>query len=343
MESIDALTTPAKVLATGMVNIDVLAVSLPNVALNGRVVYCPEPIRTQIGGHPVNVGINLLNLGYPRENVAVAIALGDGIYAELVRKTLDKNGLNASVKNIASIDSGVCVVLKVAGEDRRFHIDPGANWYLDKSHVVDAIDVFRPDIFCIRGGYAGFDNNMPEILDAVQGFAGMTFLDVCPPHPSRDPKFLVDAVSRANLLHCNAHELELVSGQKSLRKGLRWLREMGVRLAFVSSGEDGVIAISQNAAIQQKGYVIDDVDPTGAGDAFCTGVVHRIALDSDLRLKVGILDEQELAHLLLYPQAVGAAAATVVGCTGGANTATVDHLMQSQAFNVLSSTQSFRL
>lgn len=325
-----------RVMAIGMVNVDILATDLPHVAEAGRVVYCPVPIRTQIGGHPVDVAIDLLNLGFPPDNVAVAVALGKGPHADFVRRVMSDFGLRAYVKSVRSTDTGTNLVLKVIGEDRRFHLDPGANWYLDAPHVIEAILDYKPNIVCVRGGYAAFDEDLDVVLQATDG---LRFLDVCPPHPKRGVEFIARAIRFSDLVHCNAIELQLVSGKSTVRAGVDWLLDAGVKMAFVSNGDRGITILNHIAAVDQDAFIVDAIDPTGAGDAFCAGVVYEIANRPDVATRLATLDESELAEFVLRPQAVGAAAASAVGCIGGANIASVSRLMDEQRVAVLQSSR----
>jgi len=49
-----------------------------------------------------------------------------------------------------------------------------------------------------------------------------------------------------------------------------------VRLPIVTDGEAGVIALHMGKYVQQPGFKVDVIDPTGAGDAFCAGLLKNL-------------------------------------------------------------------
>lgn len=61
-----------------------------------------------------------------------------------------------------------------------------------------------------------------------------------------------------------------------LKKVLGKLHDLGVQLPIVTDGEAGVIALHMGKYVQQPGFKVDVIDPTGAGDAFCAGLLKNL-------------------------------------------------------------------
>ena len=150
-----------KVLATGTVMVDVMAVGLPAIAAPGEVVY--TEVDTHIGGHPIDVALDLVQLGKNPNTVATALAIGNGPFGDFVRGVIEPYGTEQFLQDVTTTDTGRNLVLSVAGEDRRFHLDPGANWDLTAEHVISAIGEFEPDLFTLRPGYCGIDLGLPAV------------------------------------------------------------------------------------------------------------------------------------------------------------------------------------
>jgi sugar/nucleoside kinase (ribokinase family) len=230
-------------------------------------------------------------------------------------------------------DTGKNLVLQVADEDRRFHIDPGANWLLDAGHVARAISQWTPDVVTLRPGYSGIDLD----LDAVMAAAGdaVVLLDIMQPHPARPAGYLEAALRRADIVHCNEIEARVAMGVSTLDQAVGSLLAFGVDLILITAGGEGATAYTRTHRVGQPGYMVEAVDVTGCGDAFCAGTV--MALDA---LNTGVIprDPESVGSLLALAQAVGASAATAVGCVEGVGAALVDRLTSDQKADLLAAT-----
>lgn len=318
-----------RVLSTGTVMVDILAVGLGAIAEPGAVVYASREIETRIGGHPIDVAIDLVRMGVDPADVALVAAVGEGTYGTFVRSIVESYGMTAYLQSVPDRDTGRNLVLQVAGEDRRFHIDPGANWVLDPGYVIEAVRSWSPAVMTLRPGYSGIDLNLADVL-ATAGDA-VVLLDVMAPHPSRPAGFLEPALRRADIVHCNEIEARTAMNVSALDDAVRAILSHGVRLVFVTSGDAGVSAFTRTHRITQRGYRVDAVDATGCGDAFCAGLA--LALDLPGVEALG-RDPDSVVDLLTLAQAVGASAATAVGCVEGVSTSLVERLVADQGTDI---------
>jgi sugar/nucleoside kinase (ribokinase family) len=318
-----------RVMAIGTLGVDLLAVELPEIAAPGAVVYAS--IETRIGGHPVDVAIDLVKLGARPDNVAIVAALGKGIYADHVQSVIDGYGLTTFLQAVDDRDVGRNVVLEVAGEDRRFHLDPGANWLLDPAGVAAAIAEWRPEVVTVRPGYTGIDLDLEAALAPVDG--ALVFLDLMQPHPSRPPGYLDPALRRADVVHCNEFEAKLVTGAATAEEAVAAFLSHGVDLVLITAGERGATANTHTHRIWQPAFEVDVADVTGSGDAFCAGFIHALGDSGEY------LEQAELPRLLRSGQAAGAAAATAVGCVEGVTAELVERLVAEQGELLLRRTE----
>jgi len=324
-----------RVMAIGTVMVDILAVELPAIAAPGAVVYAPREVETRIGGHPVDVAIDLVRLGSDPAEVAVVAALGVGMYGRYVRSVIEDYGLTGFLQTVLDTDSGKNLVLEVVGEDRRFHIDPGANWALDPLHVAAALDRWKPDVVSIRPGYCGIDLDLATALAPVGD--ALVLLDVMQPHPSRPSGYLEGALRRTDVVHCNEIEALVATGAGSVHDAVSFFFEHGVALVLITRGGAGATAYTRTHVIDQPGYLVDVVDATGCGDAFCAGFVAGLATPAAVR-RDAQLDPEDVARSLLSAQAVGASAATAVGCVEGVSASLVDQITAQQGEGLLGAT-----
>ncbi len=317
-----------RTLAVGTIMVDILAVGLDAVASPGEVVY--TTVDTRLGGHPIDVAIDLVDLGRSPDSVAVAAAVGRGPFGSFVRDALAPYGFRTYLQDVEEEDTGRNMVLEVTGEDRRFHLDPGANWWLRSDHVMAAIDEWRPDLLTVRPGYSGIDLHLAEILAPLTDVVVM--LDLMKPHPDRPVDYVSPALRLADIVHCNEREALINTGATTLDEAVKVFLDAGVRLVLVTSGEQGAHAFAEGRRVSQAPFEVDTVDATGCGDAFCAGVVDYLREQPAPHLDG--LGVDELTELLVRAQAVGASAATAVGCVGGVSASKVGSLLAEQGDSV---------
>lgn len=333
---------PTRVMAVGTVMVDVLAVGIPHVADPGHVVYTPNEIETHIGGHPIDVAIDLAEMGRPARWIALVAAIGEGIYGSYATEIIDRYGFETYLQRVPSHDTGRNLVLEVAGEDRRFHIDPGANWYLDPDHVADAVSRFAPQVLTIRPGYSGIDLHLPELLEPMEDT--LVLLDIMQPHPDRPVDLVHPALRHVDLVHCNEREALLATGAPNLEAAIEHFLEQGVQSVFVTHGPSGAGAYTPSHSVRQQAFLVEAVDATGAGDAFCAGLIDfLIELESPPnRDTLEHITSDDLTEMLERAQAMGAAASTRPGCVAGVTKVNVDAIRADQGEAAIESTEISR-
>ena len=89
-------------------------------------------------------------------------------------------------------------------------------------------------------------------------------------------------------------------------------------------------------------FEVDSVDPTGAGDAFCAGVIDSLLDHPDLLKDIPGLTVEEAKTLLLKGSAAGAACVTSTGATTTVTRENVDSLMKEQGDRVRAGISSGR-
>jgi sugar/nucleoside kinase (ribokinase family) len=318
-----------------------MAVDLPRIAEPGQVVYATREIGAFIGGHPIDVVIDLAEMDTPA-SLALVAAIGNGIYASYVSDVIDRYDFETYLQSVTTRDTGRNLVLEVTGEDRRFHIDPGANWELDPGFVAHAISAFQPHLLSIRPGYTGIDLHLAEILGATKD--ALILLDVMQPHPDRRRDLVLPALEHVAMVHCNEREAIITTGSPDLEGAIDVFLEKGVEVVFITSGERGARVVTADHALSQVAFEVETMDATGCGDAFCAGIIDfLVELESPpMRSTLSRLGSKDLTEMLARAQATGASAATRVGCVAGVSEETVDLIWAHQAKEVLESTRVSR-
>lgn len=334
-----------RVLLAGFVVADIVAADLERIAKPGELVLAPRGIKLSVGGHPANIAIDLVKLGVPPESITVASTLGRDIFGEFIVRTLRSYGINLMIEEVGD-STNKNVILVVRGEDRRFHVELSSSTLMKASQIIEALDRVSPDVFYIATGIIGeVDEKLESVLRYAKSLGSLTFVDTVKP-VGKSWDFLLRALRYVDVFHCNSSEALELTGAEDLQGAIEGLVAYGVKLVLVTLGEEGAIARNRRCQVRQRAFKVKVIDPTGAGDAFCAGVMYRLAraYGEELRnVDPGYILPSELCEILAFAQAVGAAACTAPGTTAGVSAELVGELVRSQGSRVMSSQEVLEL
>lgn len=96
-------------------------------------------------------------------------------------------------------------------------------------------------------------------------------------------------------------ELFDLTGKKDLDEASKELFNYGVSVLIVKAGEKGSMGVTKQETVFEPAYLVQEVDPTGAGDAFDAAVIHSY------------LRKRTLRETLEFANAVGALKVTRMG------------------------------
>ncbi len=330
-----------KVLTVGTFTVDIVASGLPKVAEPGEIVNVDTPIDLYIGGHASNVAIDLIKLGVKGRIVACG-AVGDDVFARIIRDELSKYGVEFRPMIVKEAGTARNAILVVNGEDRRFHIYPGANRYLRPDHVLEVLRLTKPDYMYIAIGFSkSLDLGLRSVVEEAKRLGTFILLDV-----ARMSDHCVKAINNVmdliDIAHLNYLELSALIGEPDLLKCSMTLSKRPRFMLTITYGEVGAKALFKNYVISQPSFKVGSKDPTGAGDAFSAGIISYLI--NYLRGKN--LDEvsiNDVIKLLMYSQASGASATLAPGATTSVSDEVVKSLIENQGQYLISSTKVYSL
>ena len=94
---------------------------------------------------------------------------------------------------------------------------------------------------------------------------------------------LEKTISMVDLLIINDEEARQLSGEYSLVKAARLIREMGPEILIIKKGEHGALLFVKDEVFFAPALPLEEVfDPTGAGDTFAGGFMGYISSTGDL-------------------------------------------------------------
>ena len=307
----------------------------------GDLIYPPGGISLHPGGHSANVAIDLSQLG--RKDTAVVGGIGDDVLGDYIESELTRRGLQAHPERISDAHTAKNFVLIVKGEDRRFYAELSANTLLTPGHVLTVLNETRPDILYqgTVGGLKLLDPEIGTILSEAKAKGAVTVLDVVRPYDGGWDG-LHAAFDLIDVFHCNGYESKVLTGEKDPMTACETLARKGAGLILITLGPMGLVAGWGENLLRVPVFEVDSVDPTGAGDAFCAGVIDSLLDHPDLLKDIRDFSVEDAKTLLLKGSAAGAACVTSTGATTAVTRENVDSLMKEQGDRVRAGVRSGR-
>jgi sugar/nucleoside kinase (ribokinase family) len=281
---------------------------LPALPRPGELVAVAT-IKTKAGGCAANVAIDLC-----KQNLSVDLvgSLGQDAAGETLVKALQIAKVNCDrLVYTTDYPTSETVILLVEGEDRRYIHTFGANHTFSVYHI-DGDWLAGLDLFYLGGLFA-----MPGILlDEL-----LTLLHFCREHEVVTvvdvvlPKGFVYAPEVQGLLPYidwflpNDAEATVLTGRNDPWEAMQVLRSWGAKGLVITLGERGSLGMQGDQCWHCGSYPWQPVDPSGAGDAFASGLI------------TGIVNGWDFPRCLMYASALGASATRAVGTTDGVLTA----------------------
>ncbi len=315
------------VLTTGILVVDIIAAELPRIAEEGELLYVPSGITVTLGGHAGNVSIDLVQLGLKVGEVHLVSVVGKDVFGDFVERFLTERDVKVRLKRVDAHTSKN-LILVVKGEDRRFHVDAGSNLFLDREFVEKTVEELKPKVLYIGGaGMLGeFDYCLPEVLEVARRIGALTFLDIVAPY-GKDWSFFREAIAHCDIFHCNLLEASKITGEGDALSALKSLKKLGCKFPIITMGDRGLIAIFKNTFMEMPAFKVNVVDPTGAGDAFCAGLIFKLVENPDYVENYTI---EEIVDGLIFGSASGAVCCMAKGTTTNVKRDEVEALLRIQ-------------
>lgn len=258
------------------------------------------------GGCAANVAIDLVKQG---AQVDILGCVGSDAGATMLATRFQEYGIQVEQLHVSTrLPTSRTVILLIEGQDRRYIHVFGANAELSGAHFrsewLRTLGVlYVGGVFVLPGlGCAA----LAEVLGRCRRLGVQTVVDVIVPEtaaPAREPE-LAKMLSQVDYFVPNEGEALKITGESEPRRQIAALLGLGARNVVITQGEAGVTAAIGGRLWQAGAFQMAGVDPSGAGDAFASGLI------------VGIQLGWPVARMLAYASAVGASATLQVGTTG---------------------------
>jgi 5-dehydro-2-deoxygluconokinase len=247
-----------------------------------------------LGGSATNVAVAAARLG---ERSAVITKVGDDPFGPYVRRALEGFGVDPRWVGTHPTLRTPIVFCEIHPPDDfplLFYREPTAP---DMTITVDELDldeIRAARVFWTTGTGLSADPSRSATIAALEardGSSGITIHDL-----DHRPMFWADeseagvwareALRHATVAVGNRDEVEVAVGTRDPVEASAALLDLGVEIAIVKQGPDGVLARTAEGVVEVPPVRLDVVNGLGAGDAFGGSLVHALLAGWDVERAV---------------------------------------------------------
>lgn len=206
--------------------------------------------------------------------------VGDDLAGRLVRQAAEDRGVEPELAVDSKARTGAVLVAREAWE-RSMVADRGANARLSPDDLPDHLE----GVCVLVSGYLLFHPGSEAAAVAALGRARAEHVAVeaasWPLLREYGPGRFLDAAGPATVLLANGREAETLAGPDPEQAATRLAERF--RLVVVKLGPEGVVVATGDGVERIPVTPVQEVDPTGAGDAFDGVLLAALALGAPLR------------------------------------------------------------
>jgi 5-dehydro-2-deoxygluconokinase len=265
--------------------------------------------RKTLGGSPTNVAVAAARNG---RHAAVVTKVGDDAFGRFCRRAVARFGIDpryVGVHPTLRTPLAFCEIHPPDDFPLLFYREPRAP---DLELTVEELDrpaIGSAGVLWTTGTGLSVEPSRAATLAALSwrpdGAITVHDLDhrpMCWVSEAEAGELGREAVARATVAVGNRSEASVVVGEGAPEELARRLLDLGVRLAIVKLGPDGVLAMTRAETVVVPPIAVEVVNGLGAGDAFGGALVH------------GLLSGWPLVRVIGYANAAGAIVASRLGC-----------------------------
>ena len=295
-----------RVLTFGIVAADVFSPLLDAIPEEGHLVQVSD-IELHCGGCAANAAVGLARLGI---DVTPVGKVGDDLFGKAAIQYLQARGVRTdAITTTPRYGTSKTIILPVRGQDRRFIHCFGANVALSAEDLKHALT--QPVDYIYVGGYLAIPavdpSEMASVLHDVRAGGTKVILDVVMPMvdiDQADVRSKIEPVlAETDIFVPNEDEAAAMSGNTDGQAQADFFLQMGAQSVILTRGADGSYYKSASEQWLEPSPKVEYADGSGAGDAFCAGLIFGLAHGLPTRESVRL------------GSAYGASACRDVGCT----------------------------
>ncbi len=255
------------------------------------------------GGAPFNIAANIAHF---KGDISFIGSVGNDNYGAFLVEFAKKRVTNSYIKVLDDRETSQAIVSLHNGERSfKFNRSNGSDYLLDLEQVKE-LDYKDIKIVHIGSLMLSYEEGKEFFFNAVEFVKRNTNAKVSFDVNYRDDIFeseekakeiFISAIKEADILKFTEEELELLTGEKDILKGLKSLLN-DKQVAVVTLGKEGSIFYSKDLFIKVPTYPLKPMDTTGAGDAFYSYFLYSLDKGLDLSNKEDIYSALKRANVV---------------------------------------------
>ena len=285
-----------------------LLIDFVSTAKDVSLSKCP-PLVGAPGGAPANVAVGLARLGVSSGFIG---KIGDDPFGVFLRATLAENSVDAThlVSERGSRTTLAFVATRSDGKKELFfYRNPGADILL---HPDDIDEPYIASAKMLHFGSVSLSHSPSReaTLRAVEIAQANGICISYDPNlrlmlwdsPSEAKKWIWKAMPAADVVKLAEEEWEFITGTADLDAGSEKIMKAGPKLVVVTRGEQGCYYDNGNSRGYLPGFLVEPLDPLGAGDGFVAAMLAGLLDVKDY----AAMSADDLDDLLTRANAAGA-------------------------------------
>ncbi|WP_010677298.1 aminoimidazole riboside kinase [Bacillus timonensis] len=269
------------------------------------------------GGAPANVAVGTARLGTKSSFVG---KVGDDVLGNFLKQTLESYNVQTGAMYLSK-EERTGLVFVTLGEDGErefsFYIEKSADRFLTTEEIPASLfeehNVFHFGSISLIEDPAESATKKALQLAKEKGLVvsydpnlrPMLWKDL-----STAKQKITSMLSEADVVKLSEVELEFITGETDIERGVEKLAQYNIPLLFITLGKDGVHTFYKGESIFVEARNVKSVDTTGAGDAFVSGLLYQFS-GRDKKITDYTLDE--IKEIATFASVSGALAVSQKG------------------------------
>ncbi len=234
------------------------------------------------GGKGANQAVTIGRLG---GNVTMLGMVGDDNFAQTLLSNLTINNVDTKyIKTANNISTGLAMIMVNDDSDNSIVVIPGANFELKPTMITSE---HLKDVDYVLAQLETPLETIETMFIKAKELGVKTILN---PAPAR----ILDQnlIDHTDMLIPNESEFELITGIKAdsianIKRGANLLFARGVKEILITLGKNGAYYLNCDGhEYSSKGYNVNAIDTTAAGDSFIGGLLTRLSLGNTIEASI---------------------------------------------------------
>ena len=266
-----------RILCAGLTVIDIMACPISPEILTADSTVA-DYIRPGAGGDAMNVAIGLSKLG---QSAAIAGRVGNEVFGSYIRQYAASFGVDVSGIKVSGDGRTAATLVLIRPDGERSFVYSGGESDRFSGADIDDDMLDRADLLYVGSAFGLpallLDEGFKRLLSRAKKKGCLTAMDVTgTPRAEQFPQ-IAAAFDYLDYFLPSLTEATQLSGEESFEKAADFFRFYGCGTVVIKLGEQGCYVRADGTSFRLPAFKSNQIDATGAGDAFVAGFLSGVA------------------------------------------------------------------